>query len=270
MQLLGWKHSSKNTFKKKDQWIKESRVLCKIAWCEPQIVYCDLTKGFKHKPMYFMRTISNIRSQLKQLDDAIRTEFLPAITGGINYSDIEKRLMPLPPRFGGLEIPIFSESGQREYEFSTILSKDSTTDIINQQRQFAAKNNAKKIKSKKQKKKQKKSKLTKIQYHNEQLQKSQSTLSEEQKRVNELNGEQGASSWLTTIPLSEEGYDLTKQLFWDLIRISYGWTLTRLPSSCECGIKFDIQHALSCKKGDFVSLDTTKSRAFLFVWLFFP
>ena len=59
---------------------------------------------------------------------------------------------------------------------------------------------------------------------------------------------------MTTIPLSEEGYDLTKQLFWDLIRIRYGWILTRLPSNCECGSKFDIQHALSCKKGSFVSL----------------
>ena len=77
---------------------------------------------------------------------------------------------------------------------------------------------------------------------------------DEQKRLNELNREQRASSWLTTIPLSEEGYDLTKQLFWDLIRIRYGWTLTRLPSNCECGNKFDFQHALSCKKGGFVSL----------------
>ena len=66
--------------------------------------------------------------------------------------------------------------------------------------------------------------------------------------LNDLIREQEGSTWLTTIPLSEEGYDLTKQLFWDLIRIRYGCTLTRLPSNCECGIKFDIQHALSCKK----------------------
>ena len=39
-----------------------------------------------------------------------------------------------------------------------------------------------------------------------------------------------------------------------LIRIIYGWTLASLPFNCECGIKFDIQHALSCKKRDFVSL----------------
>ena len=58
------------------------------------------------------------------------------------------------------------------------------------------------------------------------------------------------SSWLTTIPLSEEGYDLSKHLFWDLVHISYGWTLTRLPSNCEC----DIHHILSCKKDGFFYL----------------
>ena len=42
-------------------------------------------------------------------------------------------------------------------------------------------------------------------------------LTEEQIRLNNLNQEHGSSSWLTTLPLSEEGYDLTKQLFWDLI-----------------------------------------------------
>ena len=99
--------------------------------------------------------------------------------------------MSLPPRFGGLGIPIFSESAQKEYEFSTILSKDLTTNMINQQPQFATNKNTKKIKSK--------IKLTKMQHPNEEL----------QKRLNELNREQGASSRLTTIPLSEEGYNLT-------------------------------------------------------------
>ena len=80
-----------------------------------------------------------------------------------------------------------------------------------------------------------------MQHHNEELQKLLSTLSDKQKRLYELNREHGASSWLTTIPLSEEGYDLIKQSFWDLIRIRYCWTFTRLPSNCECGIKFDIQ-----------------------------
>ena len=47
---------------------------------------------------------------------------------------------------------------------------------------------------------------------------------------------------------------MNKQLFWDLLRIRYGWMLTRLPNNCECCASFDLQHALSCKKGGFVSL----------------
>ena len=100
-------------------------------------------------------------------------------------------------------------------------------------------------------------KLIKTQHHNEELQKLRPTLSNEQKRLNELNREQGAFSWLIAIPLSEEDYDLTIHLFRDLIRIRYGWALTRLPSNCECDMPFDIQHALSCKKGALLPCDTT-------------
>ena len=86
------------------------------------------------------------------------------------------------------------------------------------------------------------------------LENIRSYLTEEQIRLNNLNQEHGSSSWLTLLPLSEEGYTLTKQLFWNLIRIRYGWTITRLPAYCECSEKFDLQHALSCKKGGFLSL----------------
>ena len=47
----------------------------------------------------------------------------------------------------------------------------------------------------------------------------------------------------------DEGYVLNKQLFWDLIHIRYGWELTCLSENCVRGVKFGLQHALSCKKG---------------------
>ena len=118
----------------------------------------------------------NMKNQLKQLDDLIRIEFITAITGGINLSDIERRLMSLPPRFGGLRIPV--ESKQKEYEFSTIQSKDLTTNTINQQPQLNSQPTTmkKKIKSK--------TKFTKMQHHNEELQKLRFSLSNELKRLN--------------------------------------------------------------------------------------
>ena len=40
----------------------------------------------------------------------------------------------------------------------------------------------------------------------------------------------------------------------DLVRMRYNWALSKLPSVCECGMKFDLTHALSSKKGRFASL----------------
>ena len=72
-------------------------------------------------------------------------------------------------------------------------------------------------------------------------------------RLNKINQEKGASTWLSTLPLKEEGYSLSKQEFWDLVKIRYGWPLSRLPNMCSCGAKYDLQHSLSCKKGGFVT-----------------
>ena len=44
-------------------------------------------------------------------------------------------------------------------------------------------------------------------------------MNSEQLHINDSNQETGASARLTTLTLQQEGYALTKQLFWDLIRI---------------------------------------------------
>ena len=73
-------------------------------------------------------------------------------------------------------------------------------------------------------------------------------LNENQLHLMKLNQEQNSSSWLTSLPLKEEGYIVNKQCFFDLIRIRYGWKLDCLLSKCECGSAVSIDHALSCKK----------------------
>ena len=75
-----------------------------------------------------------------------------------------------------------------------------------------------------------------------------------ERKQNDLNLETGASSWLTTLPIKEEGYILNKQSFWDLLSIRYGWKLKRIPSSCACGNTFNLQLALQCPKEGFVTL----------------
>eukprot|EP00794_Sanderia_malayensis_P005044 gene5044-biopygen4106 len=77
-------------------------------------------------------------------------------------------------------------------------------------------------------------------------------MTKEQLRANDLACMKGASSWLTTLPLSSENFVLNKREFYDAIHLRFRWPLKFLPSSCPCGKKFDIDHAMSCAKGGFV------------------
>ena len=48
--------------------------------------------------------------------------------------------------------------------------------------------------------------------------------------------------------------ELTKQEFWNAIRIRYNWSLVRIPAQCICATSFDVTHSLSYKKGGFITL----------------
>ena len=65
--------------------------------------------------------------------------------------------------------------------------------------------------------------------------------------------DKGASSWLTAVPLVDQGLVLNKQEFRDSLRLRYNMPLSDLPSKCVCGEKYTVCHALSCKKGRFVA-----------------
>ena len=73
-----------------DELINEIKVLSIIAKTEPQAAYSCFITAFKYKPSHIMSTTPDISDQLNQLDELITSEFIPAITGGIHCSDIEK------------------------------------------------------------------------------------------------------------------------------------------------------------------------------------
>ena len=79
-------------------------------------------------------------------------------------------------------------------------------------------------------------------------------LDENQKQLNDITQEKGLPNWLKVWPINDRGYDPNKQLFLDCVRLRYDWKLTNIPSTCSCGSKIDIQQAVSCKKGGFITI----------------
>ena len=77
------------------------------------------------------RTVPGIGDLFDPLEQCIREDFIPAVIGR-KISDLERSIMSLPVRLGGLGISNPSTSSQMEFEASSMITK-SLTDIIKNQ-----------------------------------------------------------------------------------------------------------------------------------------
>ena len=83
----------------------------------------------------------------------------------------------------------------------------------------------------------------------------------------DLNSETGSSSWLTVLPLQDQGFHLHKQEFWDALHLCYGWKLAGTPSHCVCGSPFSPDHAMICRHGGLTFVRRNKLRDITAEWL---
>ena len=226
-----------------EQWVKEIKLLSHVALTEPQAAYSCFTSGYQHKFTYFIRTIQGIEEYLQPVEETIRHYLIPSITGGHICTDNERDLLSLPPRYGGLGLNIITQTAVFEHQNSKKMTQNLKKIILNERKDETDNVNVRN-EIRKDRKKRNDNKLEKV----------RSEMNEKQKRMNTANQEAGSYNWLTALPLKEFGYDLNKEQFWDALRIRFNWVIPKLPSECACGSKFNVQHAISCKKGGFVTL----------------
>ena len=159
-----------------------------------------------------MQTIPSIGEDLKRIDEILTSKLIPAITRGIQPNDTERRLFSFPPSLSGLGIPIFSELADGEFSNSTILTEQLQKNFLSQE----PPNNINKEAIKKIKAKIKRDKMKLYQQH---LNAIKDSLPEDKIKLIEISCEKGASLRLSTLPIKEEGFQIDKQSFWDLIKI---------------------------------------------------
>ena len=156
-----------------------------------------------------------------------------------------KRKYKCRNKLEGMGIPVFPEIVNIEFQNSSLLTKEHVSLIARQERTYGNQretvNNIKK-----------KIKWDRQEYNQQKLIDIKSRLTSQQCRLNDINTEQGASTWLSTLPIEEKGYMLNKQEFWDLVNIRM--PLSRTPRTCICRNNFNIEHARTCKKRGFITL----------------
>ena len=47
-------------------------------------------------------------------------------------------------------------------------------------------------------------------------------MNEREKRLVKISTEKGVSDWLSMLPITEHGFELSKQQFWDSVSLQYG------------------------------------------------
>ena len=55
-------------------------------------------------------------------------------------------------------------------------------------------------------------------------------MNEKEKQLVKISTGKGVSNWFAMLPITEHGFELSKQQFWDSVRLRYGWEITNLPT----------------------------------------
>ena len=227
---------------KVQQWATELERLSDIAKTQPHTAYATLTHSLSSKWTFITRTVPSIGDLLQPLEDVLRQKFIPALTGQPAPSDLVRQLPALPARLGGIDVTNPIVCSEVEYNASQQMCRPLVDhiiqgyssyppDIVSEQLTAKTMNNGNK--------------------HQQQKQVAlslPSSLPSALQRAMTLAKERGASSWLTTLPISEFGFALRQSAFHDALALRYGWQPLNVPTTCSCGT---IDHVLSCAKGGF-------------------
>jgi len=208
--LGGRSYTSDFVTGKVEQWTKELKSLSKIATSQPHAAFAAYTHGMASKWSYISRTIPDITKHLQTLEDTIRSEFIPSITGRSPPNDIVRNLMALPARLGGLGIIDPSRRSDGEFNASTRVTTPLQHLMEQRGSEFSYQVYADQMTAKRN-----------ISREREQMKQTASTLrlqlSSALSKAMDLASQPGASSWLTSLPIKEHGFCLHKGAFVDAL-----------------------------------------------------
>ena len=196
-----------------EKWVNEIESLTEIARTHPHAAYAAFVHGAIGRWLYLMRTINISSSIFQPLEEVIHHKFIPALTGQASSSSEVRKLMSLPTCHGGLNIVNPVELAERQLSASKVMTAPLKM-IIEQSEQFN-KPQLQSVKSSLHREK--------CQFNAAKAEQVKREIPATLQRAMDLGSEKGASTWLTALPLQEQGFTLNKQEFQDALCIRYGW-----------------------------------------------
>ena len=187
-------------------WSQELCNLSEIARSQPQAAYSALVHGLQHKWSFLCRVLQVTSDHLAPMEDLIHHRVIPAITGRVAPSEVERLLLTFPCRHGGLGISDHTSLGA-QYTSSRRITTSLRDKIMEQamhigDAQASVRTTKSKVRSETRTTLKAAVDAFRISHDDWELAIS-------------LAEEKSASSWLTCRPISRHGFALSKAEFRD-------------------------------------------------------
>ena len=161
-----------------------------------------------------LRTVDLFGSHFQPLEDTIHKHFIPALTGRDPCSELERELLALPCRFGGLNILNPTTLCEFQFSASKKISGPLSSLILEQSIDFSIPS----LLSIKSEIRQARHQLLTSNFND-----IKSRLDFILQRNIDLLTTKCSSVWLTALPIQEQGFHLNKQEFRDALCLRYGF-----------------------------------------------
>ena len=184
--------------------------------------------GYVHKFNYLCRTVPDVDHALQPLEDHIRSQLIPAITGHSPPSDSVRDLLSLPARLGGMGLVNPTKICSLQRQASVSIAAPLKEQVLAQNNEYSLDCIESQVEAKVEAQKHQRNNAK------ERASALKESSSNSLQRAMDLAQEKGASSWLTTLPLEEFGFTLHKDAFSCLL---FNWrngksSLCLLQASC--------------------------------------
>jgi hypothetical protein len=233
---------------KTKEWTGLTTRMAEIAELQPQAAYTAFRLSLSAQWSYLLRVVRDAHEEMKPLETAIATKFLPALLGG-HVTEREREVFSLPARMGGMGV---RDPSKETLSFVTACEASRVlVPAIKEGGPFDAQEHkaqrqraGRECREKRQEQDQALYGLVLAEWR---------TTAPLQARALERAHDFKTASILTDIPLDATHTALTPLEFVDHLTVRYNRTLVRVPATCdgrECrGVLFTREHALECKFG---------------------
>ena len=167
-----------------------------------------------------------------------------------HYFQLDRNILALPVRLGGLGLGNPSLEARREYASSVKVTKPLVEQIVSQSHQLpeASLTNLAQQKL--------------ISGRSKELEHRAERIKEmaprKTQRALDVATKKGSSALLTVLPFQDLGFNLNKREFRDAVKLRYDWPVEDIPSTCACGEAFTVDHSMICKLGGLLNATTNK------------